>query len=1275
MTTPPLHLTSSSPETEAYRCLQTDYALRKRRYLRILASQSLPLPEHDVHVPAMFRKYLRDREVEPGADPSKGWVRLRTRPDEEWRNRITAADHTRKAGRIDGKSSLWMDDALRRNDGMFLGNEEDVGIVTARLASPVLDDEADELGFGDDEEVWETPPFPPDNIFQRLLLPDARATAKELVRTIAELEVVQMVGGEMHGKTIREILLDRASHIEIDFTDAVRVASQPHALVIDPFSGTARSRDFLTELVPGLTTFLDSLHEPIVTAMPESRGDFVARWRGEFTGIDPSLLLDAYGIEFATTLLQLRRLYPNTTDITSLVDALAWLATLTQQTFRSALPALSDMVAFRSQPRWNPPTASWALAQKDTGWVAPAPPSREMLVDGDDFLYRTLVAQRERADATGERHFRMEPPPLVPAGWTWPAKEPAFIYWWRAILRGHCAREAMVLKDTADFHVEQLLRFAYLFDLFGPAPDSRVPRFVAECIRATLLHFKYWFDEPPASGNKGHEMTFWSENHQILFHSSQFLVGQLFPDEVFPRSGTTADGQSVTGREHLRRGSERLERWLDRRLALGFSEWCAPGYYNEDIPPVLNVVDFSRDERLATKAAMVADVLVFDLARNTCRGSFGVTAGRAYFEGKAYGWGQSVGEAIEVLFGTRGDHMRGENTAIALSTSPRYAVPDALLAIGRDRELLDRTSPMTFRSRVSIDPGEGPGAGVGFETDVDAAFWWGIGAYFDPMTLQLTRDVTTRYDNLRETTPLSLLFMLDVVEGYLGALLLDAAELVAGGLGAIAGQALLYAPFPVNLVAAVFTFGSLQLAIEGMLSLIVDLASMILYGLEALVDAILGEDPPKPKIPRAALQQAYDALLISFNTGNVLGRANLYTYSAGDAMLSSAQNHRAQAISLQKQPWMASLGCDACVWTNAPLEVSSNLATAGWEMFKRVITVQASRILNDFVALSHAGLDDMKEEGLRDWGGSICLPKVAQHKSVSIVAYNFPLARQEFSATYSHAWFPVEFFDEVDPAPENDELLPERAGGGTWVFGRKDDGYVALCSARRVFWRRDERFSDDPDPDAPGKTIGQGRFRTTELRAEDGSNIWVCAIGSRTQFGSFAAFRSRVRAAYLIFSGIGAIGQLQCTFDMPEAHGTGEPGFRWELFFGDDEAHLDGATHGLDDYPRFEGPYVEGRTAGRVEWRDPAYRIVHPSTGFWLSHDTVRAERETSEPQACAVAPIRASGRRKLRDAVALTAHAGSPTSTHLSPGTSATPALPRTSASRKRRFRLVPDP
>ena len=1249
----------------------------------MLASQNLELPANDNVVPAMFRKYLRDDTVVAQADTSKAWVRLRMKPEKEWQDRITPAHHALKQARIDAEASLWMDDALRRNDGMFIANEENVSIVMARLASPLMDADASQKLLDEDEDVWKASDFPPRNLYQNLPLPDAAATAKQVLRTLDELQVVQMVAGGMHGRTVREVLLDRAAHITLDLGDAIRVAAMPRApFVVDALGGAPRSSvDLLTLLTPGLTAFLNTLGEAIVRDLPETRGDFFAKWQGAVPGVDPSLMLDAYGLEYSTLLLELRLLYPNTDDITRIVDIHAWIASLAQQPFRIALPALSDMVAFRQVPAWSASSAAWILTQTDFAWVAPTPAQPEMLADGDDFLYRTLVAQRERADPNGERHFRMEPSPIVPTGWSWPAKEETFLYWWRAVLHGDCAAEAMVLKDTADFHVAELVRFVYLFDLFGDAPNLRVPRYVAECIKATLLHFKYWFDEPPASGNKGHEMTFWSENHQILFHSSQFLVGQLFPDEVFPRSGTAADGQPVTGREHQKRGSERLHRWLEHRLAFGFSEWCSPGYYNEDFPPVLNVVDFSRDERLATMAAMVADILVFDLARNTCRGSFGVTAGRAYFGHKAYGWGQSVSETIELLFGTRKDHLRGENAAIALSTSPKYTVPDALLAIGRDRMLVDRSAPMAFRSRVSINPAEGPEAGIGFESDADAAFWWGLGAYFDRSTLALTREIASRHDNLKDTPPLALIFKLDIVGGFLDALLIDTATTLAGAAGTWGGQLLMFAPFPVNLVALAFSVSSLSLAIEGIVSLLEDLASMIMYGLEAVVNEILGAEAPKPKIPRAALQAAYESLLIAFNAGNVLGRANLYTYSVGDAMLSSVQNHLAQTMSLQKQPWMASLGCDACVWTNAPLQVSTNVATVGWEVFKHIITVQTSRVLGDVAAAAQIGLDDMKGEGLRDWGGSICLPKVAQHRSVTIVAYDFPLNRSEFSATYSHAWFPAEFFDQVVPDPHDEEFLPERDGGGTWVFGRKDDGYVALCSARRVKWLRDQRFKDDPDPNTPGKTMGEGRFTTTELRAEDGSNIWICAIGNRSQFGSFETFMAKVGEAYVHFSGIGAVGQLQCTFDMPEAAGTEEPGFRWELFFGDDEAHLDGEVRALDEYPRFEGRYVEGRSKGRVEWREPAYRIVHPVTGLWVSHDTLRAQRDTSPLQECATL-VRTGGRsvrRKLRDVVALSPHLALPrkSSTTVSTTTAgrANPsASPPPPASRRKRFRLEPN-
>jgi hypothetical protein len=70
----------------------------------------------------------------------------------------------------------------------------------------------------------------------------------------------------------------------------------------------------------------------------------------------------------------------------------------------------------------------------------------------------------------------------------------------------------------------------------------------------------------------------------------------------------------------------------------------------------------------------------------------------------------------------------------------------------------------------------------------------------------------------------------------------------------------------------------------------------------------------------------------------VLSRANLVTFNNGDAMLSSAQMHQVGSLSFQKQPWMASLGCDACVWTTARW-----LRPTGGESLKQMCAVDAGR--------------------------------------------------------------------------------------------------------------------------------------------------------------------------------------------------------------------------------------------------------------------------------------------------------------------------------------------
>ena len=58
-------------------------------------------------------------------------------------------------------------------------------------------------------------------------------------------------------------------------------------------------------------------------------------------------------------------------------------------------------------------------------------------------------------------------------------------------------------------------------------------------IRASLLEFKMWFTDPtpaqpdPAEPERDWDDSYyWSENHQILFHTIEYLAGQRFPGAV-----------------------------------------------------------------------------------------------------------------------------------------------------------------------------------------------------------------------------------------------------------------------------------------------------------------------------------------------------------------------------------------------------------------------------------------------------------------------------------------------------------------------------------------------------------------------------------------------------------------------------------------------------------------------------------------------------------------------------------------------------------------------
>ncbi len=493
-------------------------------------------------------------------------------------------------------------------------------------------------------------------------------------------------------------------------------------------------------------------------------------------------------------------------------------------------------------------------------------------------------------------------------GWARAGVDPN-VYWATKLRSVHME----YLLDTADFGANELLRFVYLL---GDTPEHlrdaalrwrapghlgcapNFPAHATEQLRRTFTSFKYWFDDPfrcsefegrpkaireqaddAAKAINNHEkmdpgadMTYWSENHRLLFATAEYLAGQLWPEDLFvsarqhrkegpdgpPRAGDRS------GREHRDSGRRRVLRWLDERLRLGFAEFNAPGYYVEDAMPLLNLADFAVDEVVRTKAAMVLDLLLFDIAVNMTGGAFAGSAGRAYFEHKNCVWDQSIRDFAEVCFGTRGHFVEMSNAAVFLATSPVYSPPDVLVEIARHPP-----SRVTSRSRVSINFEEAREHGVGFSSADDMEFWWSRAGYATKQTIIGSRKVATEH-GLLDTPPFKeVIPMLETV-----AKAIDTAEDVGAGiLGAIGGAAVGFVVAgPVGAVAG------------------------------AVGGAVVGSS-----IPDYTIEDAADMASV-LTEGSVLSRANLYSHRAGGAHLASVQDFRAGQVSFQSQPCVGGAG-------------------------------------------------------------------------------------------------------------------------------------------------------------------------------------------------------------------------------------------------------------------------------------------------------------------------------------------------------------------------------
>ena len=216
-------------------------------------------------------------------------------------------------------------------------------------------------------------------------------------------------------------------------------------------------------------------------------------------------------------------------------------------------------------------------------------------------------------------------------------------------------------RDCSDFVLAALLRMKML-NLCTPEESAE--------IRRASLGFRYWMDEP---GNDA--MCFNSENHTLLFHGCQLLAGLLYPEDIFSNSGHT-------GREQAALALPRIREWLDKVEARGFEEFNSGTYMPITIAAMLNVVDFSGDEKLSARMAAQIDRILRDLAQHSFGGGVISPQGRVYRDvltpeesGTQAILAFASGATDVELSGLRPKGGRGGDWVVFPASSTRYRPP------------------------------------------------------------------------------------------------------------------------------------------------------------------------------------------------------------------------------------------------------------------------------------------------------------------------------------------------------------------------------------------------------------------------------------------------------------------------------------------------------------------------------------------------------------------------------------------------------------------------
>lgn len=223
--------------------------------------------------------------------------------------------------------------------------------------------------------------------------------------------------------------------------------------------------------------------------------------------------------------------------------------------------------------------------------------------------------------------------------------------------------------DCADFEAVGLINVLHRFNQANWEIGLR-----DEVIKS-LVDFKYWIDQPGLDA-----MCYFTENHQLVWHTAEHLIGDFLKDEKFSNSG-------FQGSEHSTHGQEMAQAWLIRKLEGGFSEFDSNAYLAIDTLALISLMEFSPSKKIRQFSEALLDRMLLSLASNSWRGIHGAAHGRSYTTTFRSSRFEETAPIMWALWG-----MGSLNLAVlpvtTLITAKRYELPSLIRKVAHS---LDKT--------------------------------------------------------------------------------------------------------------------------------------------------------------------------------------------------------------------------------------------------------------------------------------------------------------------------------------------------------------------------------------------------------------------------------------------------------------------------------------------------------------------------------------------------------------------------------------------------------